>query len=80
MENQKIKTSTIFFIIGIFLFVALLFMFAVPQSQFDGNIGGENGITWSIKDVSETTIVILILDVLSFLIWLIKLRSENKRR
>jgi len=80
MNKKQIKTSSIFFGIGIFLLAILIFMFAVPQQQFVAEIDNIGSIT--ANDVSESTIIILFsISALVILIGLIiKLRFEDKRK
>ena len=75
---MKIKTSSIFFGIGIFVLVILLFMFAVPQSQFDAEAGP---VKVSIKDISEPTVIILftILVLVILIGFIAKFWFENKK-
>ena len=80
MAKQKVKTSSIFFIIGFFILVALIFMFAVEQSQMTAKINNVGEIT--VSGVSETAIIIVVsILALTILIGLIiKLKFENKRK
>ena len=75
MTNQKIKTSTIFFIIGVFLFVAFLFMFAVPQDQF-----GTGYKDFSLILEGSPITIIISIAILSILAgFIFKLWIENRK-
>jgi hypothetical protein len=69
MAKQKIKPSTIFFIIaGIFLFVLLSKIFGILPMSIVGVEFGKEGVKATISDISETTAVLLFIPIISAII------------
>ena len=57
-------------------------MFAIPQSSFSANMGGDNGVTVNAQDISNPTVIILfsILIIAILIGFIIKLKFETKTK